>query len=202
MKLKLILVMAVVGTALALPSVSSAAPPPPPPPQQDSVTGHARFLDSPCTNKFNCGEVVGIDAHSGPSGESPSGGIGVTILVSPVPGVIEPGPSFGFQVTCLNVQGNRATIGASGDFESTLISVEDNGGAGLDRFSSTFVVTAPTQCPAPPARGTGQVVADGHFAVHDAQPLPTTRDQCMNGSWKQIGFANQGLCLAFVERGP
>ena len=201
MKLNLILTTAIVGAALALPSVSGAAPPPPPPPGQDSVTGNATFLANPCTNKFDCGEVVGIDVQSGPSGESPSGGIGVTILVSPVPGVIEPGPSFGYQVTCLNVQGNRATIGASGGIgEPIVISVEDNGGGGLDRFSNTFVEPAPTQCPAPPAPGSGMLVANGHFAVHDAKPLPTTRDQCMNGGWKQIGFANQGLCLAFVNR--
>ena len=35
--------------------------------------------------------------------------------------------------------------------------------------------------------------------VFDAKPLPTTKEQCMNGGWKQIGFANQGLCIAFVN---
>jgi hypothetical protein len=27
--------------------------------------------------------------------------------------------------------------------------------------------------------------------VIDAQPLPTTKDQCKNGGWKQFGFKNQ-----------
>ncbi len=33
-------------------------------------------------------------------------------------------------------------------------------------------------------------------------PLPTTKEQCMNGGYKAFGFKNQGECVAFVERGP
>jgi hypothetical protein len=39
----------------------------------------------------------------------------------------------------------------------------------------------------------------GHFAVHDATPLPTIRDQCKGDGWKQFGFKNEGLCIAFVN---
>ena len=45
------------------------------------------------------------------------------------------------------------------------------------------------------------LVADGHFAVHDATPLPSTRGQCQDGGWKQFGFKNQGQCIAFVNHG-
>jgi hypothetical protein len=40
--------------------------------------------------------------------------------------------------------------------------------------------------------------------VVDAQPLPTSKDQCKNGGWRGFGdtFKNQGQCVAFVERGP
>jgi hypothetical protein len=48
----------------------------------------------------------------------------------------------------------------------------------------------------------GDPLSSGDITVVDAQPPPTTKAQCMNGGWKQLGFANQGQCIAFVERGP
>ena len=44
-------------------------------------------------------------------------------------------------------------------------------------------------------------LSNGDITVVDAQ-VPTTTDQCKGDGWKEFGFANQGLCLAFVERGP
>jgi hypothetical protein len=48
----------------------------------------------------------------------------------------------------------------------------------------------------------GDPLSSGDIAVVDAQPPPTTKAQCMNGGWRQLGFANQGQRIAFVERGP
>jgi hypothetical protein len=45
------------------------------------------------------------------------------------------------------------------------------------------------------------VLNNGDITVVDAQPPPTTPGQCLNDGWRQFGFANQGLCLAFVNRG-
>ena len=39
------------------------------------------------------------------------------------------------------------------------------------------------------------------LAVSPAMRLPT-RDECRRGGWQQLGFGNQGQCVAFVERGP
>ena len=36
----------------------------------------------------------------------------------------------------------------------------------------------------------------------DAQPLPTSKEQCKQRGYRQFGFKNQGQCVAFVTRGP
>ena len=60
-----------------------------------------------------------------------------------------------------------------------------------------------TQCPVPSPPGTGFLVVDGDFIVHDARPSPITSQQCRKGGWQNYpGFKNQGQCVAFVERGP
>ena len=46
----------------------------------------------------------------------------------------------------------------------------------------------------------GQVM-NGDISVVDAQPSPTTKDQCKGDGWKQFGFKNQGQCIAFVNHG-
>jgi hypothetical protein len=42
------------------------------------------------------------------------------------------------------------------------------------------------------------------FRATFSAALPTSKDQCKDGGWKQFGsrFKNQGQCVAFVERGP
>jgi hypothetical protein len=40
-------------------------------------------------------------------------------------------------------------------------------------------------------------------SVSPPQPvLPTTKDQCKHGGWRQFGFKNQGQCIRFVKHGP
>jgi hypothetical protein len=39
------------------------------------------------------------------------------------------------------------------------------------------------------------------FTVTDAQPFPTSKDQCTNGGWRDFpGFRNQCDCVSFVVR--
>jgi hypothetical protein len=200
MKLKLILTTAIVGVALALPSLASAAPPPPPPPQLDTATA---------TGSIGSFTNIHVDAHSGPSGENPGGSAsfdGTAVIQRP--GGVERIP-FGVSgpVTCLNVTGNEAVIkiNAIVDFfgtgfpETWEIKLVDNGGSGSDAFGAQGAI-APADC-----SGSSVPVFPlfvGRAVVFDAKPLPTTKDQCKGDGWKQIGFKNQGQCIAFVNRGP
>jgi hypothetical protein len=41
-------------------------------------------------------------------------------------------------------------------------------------------------------------VTGGDVAIHDAPPLPTSKEQCNNGGWRTYGiFKNQGECVSF-----
>jgi hypothetical protein len=143
--------------------------------------------------------VNSFDAHSGPSGEDPRGTTETQ------------GPRFLFQgsVTCLAVSANRATIGVAiasnpTDVIAGLYFVEDNDGEGQDRLA--FVPqgnVVPTVCPASPPL-TPPPITDGDITVHDAPPLPTSKEQCKNGGWRNFGtaFKNEGQCVAFVQRRP
>ena len=133
MRPKLILTTAIVGAALALPSVSSAAPPPPP-----------TFQDSVSLTKAPAGPIpiTELTATSGPSGENPTGeirfGNGTPISDS--------GP-----ITCLAVSGNTATFNYESQFLRTTVTaqvVDDS----PDTFSIVAVLIAPTDCSPPQPR--------------------------------------------------
>jgi hypothetical protein len=193
MKLKLILTTAIVGAALALPSASSAAPTP----TQDSVT----LFGGPATvSTVNDFVIYGLAATSGPSGENATGH--VTMDVS----IIATNP-FTYHldgaVTCLAVNGNQASINFTdpnnSEFGVMRIQVVDGQ---PDTFTSTpeFDLISASDCtPMTALPPPGQVV-NGDIKVVDAQPSPTTKDQCKGDGWKQFVFKNQGLCLAFVNR--
>jgi hypothetical protein len=194
MKLKLILTTAIVGAALALPSVSSAAPPAPA--FQDSVSLTA-------TPSFAIGiNIQALNATSGPGGENPSGQLDFFVF--------SPAQHFVFHirgpVTCLAVTGNSAVINVQDQGEPpspsfgivTVFVVDDQ----PDIFEAAPIDRAPTDCsPVSPTgpTGFGGPLIFGDITVVDAQ-VPTTKDQCKADGWKQFGFANQGLCLAFVSR--
>jgi hypothetical protein len=192
--------------ALLLPTNGSASHDPSGLPAEDFVTGGATILEQFIGASF--------DAHSGPNGENPTGtasaGRRSTYFVS--------GP-----VTCLSVSGNRATIAfavdpggiSTPDHRGHLIFVEDNGspGAGRDianeRRSTEVIRTCrpPTDeelVPFPFIPIRPQPIQSGEIVVHDfvAPPRPSSKDQCKNGGWRAFGFKNQGLCVAFVARGP
>jgi hypothetical protein len=166
---------------------------------EDFVTGStASPFD--CQGGF-CGRIrFVLDAHSGASGEDPSGtvhlgqefeGSIIEILTGPV--------------VCLNVLGNRATVGA--DFSSVgrpdvFIFVEDNDGVGADRISFAFNTANVLGCPADPSVAL-EPTSGGDVTVHDGVPRPTSKEQCKDGGWRNFpGFKNQGECVTFVQRHP
>jgi hypothetical protein len=174
---------------LAMPSMSVAAPKPPPQPLQDSVVGTGTFLSGIGEAGFD------VAATSGPLGESPAGH------------VILPFPDFRIEgtVRCLRVV--SATAAVVGIFvpaagQSAFVGVTD----GPTQFITVFGFApgdtiGPSGCPSV-LPGGGLEVVSGHIVITDAQPLPTTKDQCKNDGWRSFGgaFTNQGQCVAFVER--
>ena len=148
-------------------------------PGEDSVVGSG--------DTGFCGGEVLIDAHSGPSGEDPTGDVTC-------------GTFFNGPVTCLNVQGNVAllTIQTS-QFGSVALRVTDNGPA-----ASTVEAIPGSGCPQPEA-GYVDVGFAGEVTVVDAPPhppLPTSKEQCKKGGWQRFGvFKNQGDCVSFVATG-
>ena len=157
MKLKLILTMAIVGVALALPSVSSAAPPAPP--LQDSVS----LTEAPAIFTSNV-TVDQLTATSGPSGENPSGEIRWL------------GPSQSSDsgpITCLAVSGNTAIFNYLSSFQgaNVVVTLQVVDGS-PDTLSIVIAFRAPTDCSPP---GQGGVIAtyqltSGDITVVDAQP--------------------------------
>jgi hypothetical protein len=196
-------------------------------PTEDSVVGVGFIQPQPC-------EVIEdmvfcfipdryiFDAHSGPAGENPHGT--VEFHTGERAGRLEDEGS----VTCLSVNGKRASLGvnfsgllpgAGGSDQRTstqlfaphsaVIFVEDNGVAGQDRVAVQDLPSpgsAPSICPAnpPPGVNFGPTYplrgggADEAIVVTDAP----SKDQCKNGGWRRFGFTSQGQCVAFVERGP
>jgi hypothetical protein len=188
--LALLTAFGLAGTAAASHDPSGA------PFDEDFVTGRVFTADPP-------GIAIAIhtvfDAHSGPSGESPTGTVRIDVEL------LVPGNFITFattRVTCLNVTGNRATIGTQSEFGfGTLYFVEDNDGAGQDRQAVLLPGEVPTVCPANPPTVLSPIFG-GDITVHDAVPLPTSKDQCKDGGWREFPeFKNQGQCIAFVERG-
>jgi len=171
-----------IGVALALPALASAQTP-----GQDSVSGTAATGGGRSFAEFT------FDVHSGPSGENPTGTVAIDAFV----GMIGP-----LDVTCLSVDGNRASMFAAAPPNNSgvaglLISVADNG-PGDDRLDwRTVSGVAPADCPVPDE--VFQATVSGDITVTDAPPLPTTKEQCKHGGWRTYGvFTNPGDCVSFV----
>jgi hypothetical protein len=113
----------------------------------DSVVGHGLLVkgDPPATGDFS----ATVDAHSGASGAAPRG----TAVRSP--GQLSPHIPDRGTVTCLRVDGNRATIGFATDPSDAdpepdgggLIYIKDNGTTG-DYLNHGWEPVPPTTCPA------------------------------------------------------
>jgi hypothetical protein len=156
---------------------------------QDSVTTSGSVSAGLFSN-------VQINATSGPSGENPSGQASFTVLV----GLSD--PDFAGPVTCLAVSGNEATL-----------NIQDDGGAGVltvqvtdgqpDSFNAFPVGRGHTDCSPASLPLFGGPLTSGEITVVDAPPLPTSKDQCKNGGWRNYGtaFKNEGDCASFVATG-
>ncbi len=155
---------------------------------QDSVVGHGTGGLS--YHSFD------VTATSGPSGENPTGEVSLSLFDGRI---FASGP-----VTCLAVTGQRAVIGFSDEggqqAGQVIVEVEDLGGpgSGLDTInSSAGTGRDPGDC-SPLTSGLLAQVDSGDIVVTDAQPFPTSKDQCKRGGWRQFGFKNQGQCIVFV----
>jgi hypothetical protein len=171
-----------IGAALALPGVSGAQAP-----TEDSVN----LTGGPAqAGEFS---VITIDATSGPSGENPTGQVRFDVF-----GFL----NVGGPVACLAVSGNTATINIQdqiGGFGVVTVQVVDGQ---PDTFDAIPAGRAPTDCSPLPPTGLGGPLSGGDIVVVDAPPLPTSKEQCKDGGWRNFGvFKNQGDCTSFVATG-
>jgi hypothetical protein len=185
-----------VGGLLALPGVATASHDPSGEPfGEDFVVGNAAIASGSPIPGDNT--QINLDAHSGPAGENPAGLAAISLRQS----------FLGGPVTCLHVEGNRATIAGGGPTVPApyLFVVEDNAASGRpDLFAAVplpFDQPPLTDCsidvPAP-----NQPIIGGDLVVHDAAGAPTSKDQCKNGGWRNFpGFRNEGQCVSFVATG-
>jgi hypothetical protein len=150
-------------------------------PGEDSVTGSG-------TASF-WGQFQ-IDVRSGPIGQNPSGQASFQSAVGLLSG----------SASCLEVRDNVATFNVPGtSFGLITFQVTDNAGLGVADLIEG-IPTGRTASDCSPLTGavSGSVLT-GDIVVHDAPPLPTTKDECKNGGWKTFGvFRNQGDCVSFV----
>jgi hypothetical protein len=206
MRTGFVFALAAVGVAFVVPGAAAQTP------SGDSVTGHATSCDlfDPDLGCFFSTDFD-FDARSGPSGEGATGSARWSRRVSQL------FLSFGGPVSCLAVNGNTAIIGsleiAGSNAATTVFRVVDGGaGAGQDSIeaATAFVfggsLPSPNCSQFPPSFPTNFLISGdndgGDIVVHDAQPLPNTKDQCKNGGWRHFpGFKNQGDCVSFVATG-
>lgn len=194
------LLLTVVGVAVAaavvVPPAGAQAP------AEDSVTGTGTaelFLVGVPGSVITPFE---LDVHSGPSGENPTGHVSFAAVSGSAP------------VTCLDVRTipfappfNEATMNlVTSQFGLVTLQVSDGDPEGLPDFITalTFSTRSPTDC-SPLGFGSENVrgsVLTGDIDIVNAPPLPTSREQCIDGGHVQHGFKNQGECVAFVQRGP
>ncbi len=190
--LKVLLGSALMTLAVA-PTASAAGPL-----DTVSVTGTA-------SNSFGVAfSDINISAHSGPSGQDPSGTASFTVS-----GFLHvSGP-----VTCLNVTGPdkgggtlTAPTTAVLKFQDPSVGVVevtavDRGGGGADIFEAFPVGTFPSDCSTPLSGGETSLT-NGRAVVFDAPLVPTSKNECKNGGWRNFPqFKSQGDCVSFVENG-
>ncbi len=165
-------------TAVSAPVVSAQQP------VQDSVVGSATMT---LYGQFD------IDARSGSNGEDPVGQ--VTAIFNRFEG-------FSGPITCLAVRGNSATLNIDSNLGLITMQITDNAGTGSpDRIDAFPARRAPDDC-SPFSGGVIGTVITGDIVVVDVPPVPTSKDQCKNGDWRNYaGFKNQGACVSFVATG-
>jgi hypothetical protein len=180
-----VLVVLAARACLALPSTAAA--------QQDSVIG---------SGEFN-GQPFSVNAVSGPAGENATGSFSIVTPIGDLTGT----------VTCLTASGSQAVVGgpvtggtAAPAGSGYFFHVADRAPE-ADLIRLELLGSPPSSCGSPSLTSPTLVTA-GDIVVTDAPappppppPLPTSKDECKNGGWRQFGFRNQGECLSFVETG-
>jgi hypothetical protein len=118
--------------------------------------------------------------------------------------------NFQLRVTCLAVQGKRATVGGEvvSGFQTTrartahLIPRQRRRQHARSASELHLLGESTAFLPAVTSRLPGGfTVYGGDVDVHD---VPASKEECKNGGWRNFGsmFKNQGQCAAFVEHGP
>jgi hypothetical protein len=144
-----------------------------------------------------------LDAHTGPSGEDPSGTVSF-----PEVGIVDS------PITCLVVR--RVTFFGGSFLQATMnfpalgqVTMQISDGGESQDMPDDIVESqiasprAATDC-APLAFSDTNVrgrVTSGDVVFVDVPPLPTSKHQCKDGGWRTFGsfFGSQGDCVAFVE---
>jgi hypothetical protein len=169
----------------------------------DSVTGTGTVRLVVTLPEFT-GTVVSsfeLDAHSGPSGEDPSGTVSF-----PEVGIVDS------PITCLDVR--RVTVSAGSFLQATMnfpalgqVTMQLSDGGVPDQpvdivVSQIFSPRAATDCSPLAFSDTNVIghVTSGDVVFVDVPPLPTSKDQCKDDGWRDFGsfFRSQGDCVAFV----
>ena len=177
----------VIALACAATPVAAQAP------TRDSVTGTASAAIP--VDSFSVFINFTFNASSGPLGEDPTG----TVTTD----------AFGVgTVTCLSVEKNRAVMGTttpvSGGTVNLLIFVVDVNPPfpAQDIIGVVLTDSSPVVCPTPGGHE-DITIFTGDISVVDAQPLPTSKEDCKNGGWRTFPqFTNEGQCIKFVNHGP
>jgi hypothetical protein len=195
------LVAVVSGGIVQLSGSAVAAPAPP---YGDSVTGTGTVRLVVTLPEFT-GTLVSsfeLDAHSGPSGEDPSGTVSF-----PEVGIVDS------PITCLDVR--RVTYYGGSFLQATMnfpalgqvtMQISDGGVPDMPLdvvVSQIFSPRAATDC-SPLSFSDTNVrgyVNSGDVVFVDVPPPPVSKDQCKDGGWQDFGlfFSSQGDCVAFVQ---
>jgi hypothetical protein len=121
-------------------------------PPEDSVAGYGSVSSGPAY--FG---TIEADAHSDPDGGHPGG----TVV-----GTTKFGQRFGGAVTCLRVDGTRATIGTAGFF----FFMQDDGSGAADTYGEMPAGGSPAICPAFPTDPAQDTIGAPGITVRDAAP--------------------------------
>jgi hypothetical protein len=181
-----------IGLVSCMSSAANAAPKPSP-----------TFLDTVVATGTSDTAYSNIDitAHSGTSGENPSGQASFLLFNSSVLS----GP-----VTCLSVTGPDVGGGtlasptvATLNVQTSLLGIVtvvliDNGGNGADIMNTGPTGRQPSDC-SPFVGSLPGVLVQGRAVVFDAPLPPTSKAQCKKGGWSKFGFKNQGQCIKLVN---
>lgn len=144
------------------------------PSQWHGQTVHIKILAAP-GGPFVYEADTTIDAYELYSGDGSWGSFWEVRAVLPVPFEAEPGVTY-----WIGMSGNEADLAQAALFNSVDSQLAVYSGRSL------WMVTG--------------IVGDQMFRLYGPS-APTTREDCKNGGWERYGFANQGLCVRFVETG-